>query len=328
MPEERRWFEQWCAYPLQHLGTKMHVAAVLWGAAQGSGKSTFGVTLKRLYGENGEKITDAELQSDFTSWVECRQFLYGEEITGNDARGFANKLKDLITGHERRINRKFLPEYYLPDCVNYLFTSNDSAAFYLEKGDRRFFVHEVQEVDAKNKATFFPAYHAWLKSDGGAGALLHHLLNVDTRDFDPNADAPETQAKKDMRSAGLTRGGQWVDELMRNPAPKLAGWFTLKGAEHIARECELYRPTQLFEAYEWGEKETVSKAKFGRELGEVAVKLPSTRLSETVSDRLYAVGPNAKAWRKKKPDERAKHWRRFFDANGEPITPKSPASRY
>src|SRR5262249_53018097 len=38
LSEDRRWFEQWLAYPLQYPGTKLHTAAVLWSRENSTGK--------------------------------------------------------------------------------------------------------------------------------------------------------------------------------------------------------------------------------------------------------------------------------------------------
>ncbi len=48
-PEARKWFEHWVAYPIQHPGTKLSTAVLLWGV-QGAGKSLLGETIGGLYG--------------------------------------------------------------------------------------------------------------------------------------------------------------------------------------------------------------------------------------------------------------------------------------
>jgi hypothetical protein len=42
IPDEvaRKWFGQWIAYPLQHLGAKLETAVILWSVQQGTGKTT------------------------------------------------------------------------------------------------------------------------------------------------------------------------------------------------------------------------------------------------------------------------------------------------
>ena len=60
-PKGRHWFEQWCAYPLQHPGTKLFTACVFWGTTQGTGKTIVGETLAKIYGRNAVTIGESEL---------------------------------------------------------------------------------------------------------------------------------------------------------------------------------------------------------------------------------------------------------------------------
>jgi len=210
----RKWFQQWCAYPLQHPGEKLFTAAVLWGTVHGTGKSMVGYSLGRIYGRNFAEIGNDELDGTFNEWAENRQFILGEEITGGDKRHMADKLKSMITRKQIRINVKFVPSIALPDCINYLFTSNHPDAFYVEDTDRRFFIHEVQGTPRESE--FYQRYYDWLDA-GGAAHLFHHLLTVDVTDFSPKGHAPTTNSKRDMIDSGRSDLGSWVAQLRENP---------------------------------------------------------------------------------------------------------------
>jgi hypothetical protein len=95
----------------------------------------------KIYGQNFIKIKSKDLYD--TWWAENRQFVLGDEISGSDKRAEADMMKAMITQEEVNINIKYIPQFSIPDCVNYYLTSNHADALFLEDEDRRFFVHEV-----------------------------------------------------------------------------------------------------------------------------------------------------------------------------------------
>lgn len=240
--ESRQWFERWCAYPLQHPGTKMYSSAVLWGLQHGTGKSFLGYSLAKIYGSNAIEIKDENLQGGFNDWAENKQFVMGDEITGGDKRSSSDRLKSIITQQMLRINAKYIPAYTVPDCINYYFTSNHPDSFFLEDLDRRYFIWEVTAAPLPD--TFYAAYEKWIgrpnETGIGAAALFHHLLNVDLGDFNPKARAPTTAAKEDMMRLGRSDLGTWVATLRESPDTvlKMGGMvipFALMRSEDLLR---------------------------------------------------------------------------------------------
>lgn len=215
--DARRYFEQWLAYPLQYLGTKLFTAVVIWSVQTGTGKTLIGHTMQRLYGaENSIMIRKRDLMSGNNSFAENKQFILGEEITGDERRGMVDELKSLITNEEMRVNIKYVPEYSIRSCANYYFTSNNPDAFYVDETDRRFFIHEIVG-DPLPEDWYTDVYDPWYKSDSGAAALLHYLLNLDLSDFKPMGRAPMTGAKEEMIENSRTVLGSWVHNLRENP---------------------------------------------------------------------------------------------------------------
>ena len=215
-PEEadRRWFERWLAYPLQHPGTKMATSVLIWGRIHGTGKSTLGYTMFKIYGDNAAEIQDKELSASFNEWAENKQFVLGDEITGGDKRASADRMKSMITQKQLRLNVKYIPSYTIPDCINYLFTSNHPDAFFLEDADRRFFIHEVKQRPMPD--TFYTKYNKWMNGSG-PHALFHHLLTLDMGDFNHQAPAPMTEAKQTMIDSGRSDLGTWIAMLRDTP---------------------------------------------------------------------------------------------------------------
>ena len=218
-PESRQWFEQWCAYPIQHPGTKLYTAAVLWGIRTGTGKSLIGYTLKQIYGDNFTEIEEEHLTAPHNEWCENKQFVLGDDITGREQRDYANKLKRMITRQTMRLNLKYVKSYDIRDCINFYFTSNQPDAFFLEDNDRRFFVHEVTQKP--HTAEFYKRYDSWYKSKEGAQALFYHLLHLDCSGFNPTAQARVTDAKRAMINDTRSDISYWVHQLINDPASVL-----------------------------------------------------------------------------------------------------------
>lgn len=215
-PASMEWFLDWCAYPIQNPGTKMFTCVVVWGVEEGTGKSLVGYTLGQIYGKNFKEVTDEDLESGYTAWAENKQFVMGDEITGSDNRQYANKLKRMITQRTVTINVKFIPQYDVPDCINYYFTSNHADAFFMSDKDRRMFVVEV--VGAGLAQKFYDEYDDWLWNKGGPAFLMQWLLDRKiSKNFTPSMRAPETEAKRRMIKAGKGELSSWISDLLEAP---------------------------------------------------------------------------------------------------------------
>ena len=213
--EDRKWFEQWLAAPLQQPGLKLFSAVVAHSTAQGAGKSLVGHTMQQIYGKNFSEIGESELVGNFNEWAENKQFVMGEEITGGDKRGVADRLKAVITRNTIRINAKYVPTYTLPDCINYYFTSNHPDSFFLDDADRRYFVHELRYGPLP--WDFVRQYDPWFHSKEGAAALFAYFLDLDLKDFDPKAPAHVTASKREMIELGRSEAAAWIAALREQP---------------------------------------------------------------------------------------------------------------
>jgi hypothetical protein len=211
--EARHWFESWCAYPIQHPGAKLATAVLVWGTVHGSGKTLVGHTLMRLYGvKNSAEIHDSAFDDDRMEWAADKQFVLADDIVAKGDRKLMRRIMTLVTQKTIRLNPKYVPSYAIPDTINYYYTSNDPDAFYMDDGDRRFFVHEV----AADKFAPYREYVKWRDSDAGIAALWHYLLSLNINAFDPQAPAPETRGKREMQDLGKSDLGSWVRELRDN----------------------------------------------------------------------------------------------------------------
>ena len=288
----RAWFERWCAYPLQRPGVKLYTCAVIWGIVQGTGKSLIGYSLGKIYGRNFAEIGEEQLHSQFNEWAESKQFVMGDDVTSGEkrARSFlAEKLKNLITQQQLRINAKFVPEFTVPDCVNYYFTANQPDSFIIEDTDRRNFVHEV--VGPPLPAAFYQRYNRWLHSAEGPSALYHYLRAIDLGDFDPKAPAPWTMAKRLMSVDNKSDLGAWAARLKEAPGQVLrAGDAELSG--------DLFTASELLLLYDPERRGRVTANGLGRELKRAGFRYVNDGKTVTTrhgSQRLYAVR-NCERW--------------------------------
>jgi hypothetical protein len=290
-PEARRWFERWCGYPLYKLGTKLLTAVGIWSARQGQGKTLVGETLGRIYGANFISIPQLALESDFTSWALGRQFVLVDDISSHDTRQRADLLKKLITQRDFNVNLKHVPQFTMPDYLNYYFTSNHGDAFYLDEHDRRLFIHEVSV--GKLPAKFYDDYYAWMDGDGPA-ALLHYLQReLDYGDFSPTQPPPLTGAKKEM---------------IEGVRSELDAWLVgLEGLDLAGRE--LWTAGELCEKFNSAAVgRRVAPNAFGRRLRRFYPCVGLVEEGEGRRNRYHAV-KNAEKWLKATGKEKTTHVR-------------------
>ncbi len=284
-PSHRKWFEQWCAYPIQFPGEKLANATVMYGVEEGTGKTLIGLSLKEIYGAYGTMIGEDELHDGRNEWAANKQFILGDEVAGNDKRGVADRLRSMITRKELRLNIKFVPSYTIPDCVNYYFTSNRPDAFVMSATDRRYFIHEMN--DRPLPTEFYQEYEQWLYREGGAAALFAYMLDLDLTGFHAQAAAPTTAAKVMMQEFGRSDIANWVSELQRNPNEVLGD-----------NKKDVFTTGELVMLYDPEGKKRSSVGLMGRVLKELNMWQPNKGNPVPVagsSKRLY-VARNVEHW--------------------------------
>jgi hypothetical protein len=290
-PEAIAWFLRWCAYPLQYPGVKMFSSVVIHGIKHGTGKSLIAYTLGRIYGQNFTEIKQGDLHASFNEWAENRQFILGDDVSGSNKRQDADLLKTLITQKELRVNPKYVPSYVVPDCINYFFTSNHPDSFFLEDGDRRFFIHEV--LVEPMLEDFYVEYNLWLDS-GGAEAVFEELLRHPLDDFNPAAPALRTIAKDRMINDTKSDLGAWVSTLKEAPD-------TLLKINQIKIKGDMFTNKQLLALYDPSGRTGTTGNGLGRELKRAGFQQACggkpLKLKDGSQDRYYIIR-NINEWTK------------------------------
>jgi hypothetical protein len=242
--KERKYLIQWCAYPVQNLGAKLHTSVVLVGV-QGIGKSLLARSLGMVYGNNNYKEVDrGDITGSFNAFWTQSQLVVVEEMRGEHKtadKAFMGRLKKIITSDQYIVKKKHVQEYNITNHVNFLFTTNDADSFSFEGDDRRFFVaHFEPVVDYYRDTGYWNRFVAWLNGDGVA-ALHHYLLNVDMEGFDPGEPAPETEYKKVMEEAAYSGPEAWINLLLSD------------AREMLGSERALWKSRELAEVYYEGD---------------------------------------------------------------------------
>jgi hypothetical protein len=168
---------------------------------------------------NYVEVKPQDIEGAFNEWQPRRTFIMGSELCGptaRDARIFEDLLKSMITQTEILVNEKNAKLYRIPNRANHWLTSNRRTAIQLTADARRHFV--VHATEEKKPQEFYTRFLAWREVEYnpkslGLRALLYELLNVDTTDFNPGADAPETEARRAMAKADQSDLQAWAHDL-------------------------------------------------------------------------------------------------------------------
>jgi hypothetical protein len=186
---------RWCAFVVQHPGVKIN-HAILLGGLPGIGKDTILQPLVRAVGAwNAAEISPAEMLGTFNPFKRAvfLRISEGKDQGEHSRYEFYERCKTLFAAPPETIliNEKFVPQYYIPNCVNCAITTNHKiSGIYLPADDRRHYVAWTRIV---SPSVDLPAVWRFYDS-GGIEAVAGYLLRYDLGSFDPKAPPPKTEA--------------------------------------------------------------------------------------------------------------------------------------
>jgi hypothetical protein len=184
-------------HPDQHPGTII----VLKSRKQGTGKSTLGVVMLRIFGAHGALIDDSgRLLGQFNDWIEPICFILAEEILWAGDHKTTDKLKSRITADTFQIERKHGGIRQIPNRLHCLMTTNHDHAVAAGARDRRNVVYEVLDDKAGDNRWFDRIYRDL--DDGGAGEFLDFLLNLQLGDWHPREVLKTAETVEQQRMSG------------------------------------------------------------------------------------------------------------------------------
>jgi hypothetical protein len=317
------WFMQWLAYPLQYPGTKLLQAVFVWSYANGVGKNFLIEPLvRKIYGKTYQVIKANELESDFTAWAKCKQFVFAEEIYMSDRRDretTMGHLKSFITNEYITINAKYRPPETLKNVAQLYLTANQPNALAIDQADRRIAVIHAPEKSLSD--AFYKKLHDWAHEPDSAGKLLNYLLHeVDVSQFNPRVAAPYTIDKEELLLEGRDTMQRYVAILA--DAPNVI--FEVSG---IMPDQHLFGTQELFTAINHYARENhlpelkISVDSLGRYLARAPIPSRRLHLSRNLKGRLYAI-VDKKAWNHRSDEMWLAHYKKHSTQYVKPKEPK------
>jgi len=136
-------FLDWCGWIRQRPNIKSNKAVVFYSEVQGVGKNTIVQLLTNVFDGYTSKVERIEeVVSKFNIHLSSKLFIYGDEIQAK-AREIREELKNMITRDEMKVEPKGFNSYIMKDYSNYMFTTNNRDAFFIEATDRRFYMFDL-----------------------------------------------------------------------------------------------------------------------------------------------------------------------------------------
>ncbi len=203
----------WLAHLVQHPGVKMYTALVMWSHKQGVGKNLLFECVTSIIGrQHATVISQAQIASEFNGWASDKILAIGDEVSSEDRRQHADKLKGFITGNTIQLNEKYQPAREVENLLNFIFLSNSPSALFVGDHDRRYHIVEVtaDRVPAAEAAAFVK----W-RDNGGLAHLLYQLQKAPLDGFNPRASAPVTDAKRQMIEDNRSDLEAWAESIMQ-----------------------------------------------------------------------------------------------------------------
>ena len=196
---------------------KMSYGILLVSETQGIGKSTLAEKiLWPLIGKDNVSFpSDAEIsEGQFNGWKAHKRLAVINEIYQGNSPKVYNRLKDLITDQNIRVNEKFVTAYNVANWCHVLACSNSMRALKLPDDDRRWFVPRVTEVLQPH--SYWAELNRWLATVG-LPIIYQFCLDFVEKHGSVlcGAHAPDSSAKRKMVEEGYSPGqslvANWLD---------------------------------------------------------------------------------------------------------------------
>jgi phage/plasmid primase-like uncharacterized protein len=227
-PNDWEHIQFWLAHRIQHPGEKINHALVL-GGNPGVGKDTLLEPVKAGVGScNWAEVAPQQITgSQFNPWVQCTVARVSElRDLKEDRFSFYETMKVYIAAppDSLAVNQKHMREYYVPNVMGVLYTTNNRTdGLYLPADDRRHYVawSEAQKEDFLD--SYWTGLWQWMEK-GGTWHVVEYLLTLDLARFNPKASPPKTaafwaivhanNAPEDAELSGILGEGSGVDAIV------------------------------------------------------------------------------------------------------------------
>jgi len=138
-------FLDWWAWIRQRPFQKSEKAIVLYSDVQGVGKNTLIELFKRII-TYSTSVNDAkDLIKNFNSHITSKLLICADEVKVKNTE-MRDDLKNMITRTKMLVERKCVDAYEINDYSNFIFTTNNQSAFFIEPTDRRFILLQTTDT--------------------------------------------------------------------------------------------------------------------------------------------------------------------------------------
>jgi len=202
---------RWLAWTFQNPGKQAEVALVLQGG-KGAGKGVFALAIKRAFGDHGRHIsTPDHLTGKFNMHLSDCALLFADEAWWPGDKKSEGNIKRLVTEPTLLIEKKRADSVEMKNCMHIIMAANAEWIVPASHDERRYAVFRVSNKYIGN-FDYFEALHKE-RDNGGIGAMMHDLMNMDIGTWHPRRDVPRTKALSEQQQASLS--------------PFEAAWFEL-----------------------------------------------------------------------------------------------------
>lgn len=200
----------WSAFGVQNPDKPAEVALTFIGG-KGTGKSTFGRIMCRIFGQHGVAVAgEKSLTGNFNKHLHGCAMLLADEAVPPGNRNAAGLVKNFITDPTIIVEPKGIDAFPAPNRLKVIIASNNTYVVDASDDERRYAVCKVSRCFAAppgpgmddERVRFWRDLRAELDS-GGIEAFLHDLLAMDLGDWHPRYDVPQTSALNEQRAASL-----------------------------------------------------------------------------------------------------------------------------
>jgi hypothetical protein len=230
----------WLAWTLQNPG-KLAETTLCFVGKQGTGKSTVGRWLLRIFGVHGARPTSArQVTGTFNFQLRDKVFLLMDEAINPESRSAANVMKGLITDSILTYEAKGREPIVAKNMIKMIIISNHEHFIDVELGDRRFAVFHVPETYKENDKYFMDLNNE--AQNGGIEAMLFELLNMDLDKWHPRKFIPKTKEREKQQTFSLKDAEQLLYEMFASgEAARMSVLFehdpTLQGGDEYEGGC-------------------------------------------------------------------------------------------
>jgi len=201
-------FLDWWAWIRQRPDQKTEKAVVLYSDVQGVGKNTLIQFFNKIITYSTTVNDVKDLVKNFNTHITNKLVICGDEVKVK-AREIRDDLKNMITRTEMIVEKKCVDAYQINDYSNYIFTTNNQTAFYIEPTDRRFILFQLADVIMTEETS--KKLYALMKDEEALESMDTFLR---TRTIPDKLKAPENEYKKLLKANSLPA---YIQMIYRQP---------------------------------------------------------------------------------------------------------------